>query len=323
VSPDPAPAPTPTSTPAVEPLFLGSPDVAQRRALATEPIASVERGRGGRSLGFKITLADGTVGYFKPEQSFSAAHWYSELAAYYLDRALGFGRVPPAAGRRIAWRELRRAAGSDARIEELAIADDGTLRGVLVAWVPELSRLSLGRGWERWIRIDPPPRASPLVRPAEYRDAVNRDDEPAVAEEELAGEPDRADRPAELSDLLVFDYLIQNVDRWGGGNTNVRTSGRGGPLLFFDNGAGFWPNPRVPLMEARLQIVQRFQRSTIDALRRFDRAAFARSLATDALAPVLDAAQIDGIVTRRDVVLEHVRALEERFGERIYFESAP
>ena len=50
---------------------------------------------------------------------------------------------------------------------------------------------------------------------------------------------DRADRGAELSDLVLFDYLIHNIDRWGGGFTNVRTRGEGGPLVFLDNAGGF------------------------------------------------------------------------------------
>ncbi len=75
--------------------FLGQPDADRIEALRTEEISEVTKGRGGRSLAFKITLADGTRGYFKPKQTFSAAHWYSELAAYYLDRELGLDRVPP------------------------------------------------------------------------------------------------------------------------------------------------------------------------------------------------------------------------------------
>jgi hypothetical protein len=58
-------------------------------------IAHVKRSYGGRSVAFKITLEDGTQGYFKPEQTVQSAQWHAEIVAYYLDRALGLGRVAP------------------------------------------------------------------------------------------------------------------------------------------------------------------------------------------------------------------------------------
>ena len=99
--------------------FLGEPDANKIAALRSAEIAQVTKGKGGRSLAFKITLADGTRGYFKPKQTFSAAHWYSEVAAYYLDRELGLGRVPPTTGRTFRWSELRKAAGNDERVSEI------------------------------------------------------------------------------------------------------------------------------------------------------------------------------------------------------------
>ena len=92
----------------------------------------------------------------------------------------------------------------------------------------------------------------------------------------VATEPDQESRPAELSDLIVFDYLTQNVDRWGGDFTNLRIRGPGGPLIYLDNGAGFWlGEQRLGLMEARLKALQRFRRATVEAVRRLDVDAFA------------------------------------------------
>src|SRR5689334_17742058 len=103
-------------------------DDAVRRDLATLPIEHVELGSGGRALGFEIELSNGSKGYFKPEQSF-AAHWYAELAAYYVDRALGLGRVPPAIGRKIPWSWLEHAAGRSPHAGEIVVQRDGTVRG--------------------------------------------------------------------------------------------------------------------------------------------------------------------------------------------------
>lgn len=302
------------------PAFLGEPDASRIASLRNAPLEQIERGRGGRSLAFRITLEDGTRGYFKPKQTFSAAHWYSEVAAYYLDRALGLGRVPPTTGRRLPWSALKKAAGSDDRISELGIAEDGTILGAFIWWIPEpLKRLRMGRQWERWVRVQKTLPITPYQRPVDYRSDLRG--RPGVREatdpsRPLAKSPDTAERPAELSDMIVFDYLTQNVDRWGGDFTNVRTRGPGGPLIYLDNGAGFWlGQQRLGLMEARLRALQRFRRATVEAVRALDVGALASAMNEDPLAPVLNRKQLDGLRQRRQAVLDHVDAMVERFGE--------
>ncbi|MDW8363807.1 MAG: hypothetical protein RMK74_15550, partial [Myxococcales bacterium] len=104
--------------PSGETYFLGQSESAVLRALATEPVVHAVKGSGGRSLAFKLTLADGTVGYFKPSQTFSASRWWSEVVSHYLDRALGLGRVPPTVSRRLPWAPLAQAAAGDRRLGE-------------------------------------------------------------------------------------------------------------------------------------------------------------------------------------------------------------
>ena len=303
------------------PGFLGEPDGPRIEGLRSEKIASVKKGKGGRSLAFKITLEDGTQGYFKPKQHFSAAHWYSEVAAYYLDRELGLGRVPPTTGRAFAWAELERAAGHDKRIRELEIEKDGTIEGAFVWWIPgPLERLKLGRRWERWVRVQKTLPITPYQRPVDYRSDLNgrpRVREATDPSRPLAGTPDTDQRAAEVSDMIVFDYLTQNVDRWGGNFTNVRTLGKEGPLIYLDNGAGFWPGEqRLGLMEARLKALQRFRRSTVEAVRNLDVERFKKRLAKDPLAPVLNEKQLDGLTRRQQAFLAHVDRMVARFGEQ-------
>jgi len=306
------------------PAFVGQPDADRINALRTAAISEVTKGRGGRSLAFKITLADGTSGYFKPKQTFSAAHWYSEVAAYYLDRELGLDRVPPTTGRAFRWSDLKAAAGRDERVSELGIAKDGTVKGAFIWWIPEpLKRIRMGRKWERWVRVQKSLPITPYQRPVDYRADLNR--RPGVREatdpsRPIAQAPDTEERPAELSDLIVFDYLTQNVDRWGGDFTNVRSRGPGGPLIYLDNGAGFWlGEQRLGLMEARLKALQRFRRSTIEALRKLDIERFSARLQGDPLAPVLNEKQLDGLAQRRSAVLRHVDTMVARFGEARVF----
>jgi hypothetical protein len=134
-------------------------------------------------------------------------------------------------------------------------------------------------------------------------------------------EPDDAERAAELSDLLVFDYLTQNTDRWGGGNANVLTRGAGGRIVFLDNAAGF-PNTAAAttaLMDSRLRVLQRFRRRTVAALRAFDVQQLARRMESEPLAPILDERQLAHIDERRNTLLTRVAEMEERFGEEAFF----
>jgi hypothetical protein len=307
--------------------FFGNADEPVRTALSTAQPVKIERGRGGRSLGFKMTLEGGQRGYFKGEQEFSAANWFGEVGAFHLDRMLGLGRVPTVISREFAWKDLAPAAGTDKRKSEMII-QGGKVRGAFVAWIEGgLKPLVQIDGWERWIRVKfwPSTAVSPFQRPAVWKYEANmarrggndwRTKQERLRRRNLKPVPDREERPAELSDLVIFDYLTRNIDRWGGGNANVLTRSDTGELVFLDNGAGFEPGEERPsLMEARLHVIQRFRRRTIDALRAFDLARFEARLATEPVQPVLTRSQLRGLEERRKALLEWVEECERELGE--------
>jgi hypothetical protein len=310
--------------------FFGVPDEPIREALRTKNPVTIEKGRGGRSLGFRITLEGGQKGYFKGEQVFSAANWFGEVAAYHLDRILKLERVPAVVSRQFPWAQLEPAAGSDWRKPEM-IVRNGMLKGAFVAWVDGGVRpLTHKEGWERWMRVKywPTTAVTPFQRPAVWaqehaqvrRLGVHwRSPQERARLRMLRPEPDRDDRPAELSDLIVFDYLIKNLDRWGGGNANVLMRGEKGPLIFLDNAAGFeGGDPRPSLIESRLRALQRFRRSTITAIRSFDLKKFEARLATEPVQPVLSRVQLDGLEVRRKALLAWVAEMEGMHGEAIW-----
>jgi hypothetical protein len=296
-----------------EPNFLGTADEPIRRVLGSAEIEKVKKGSGGRSLAFKLWLDGDTQGYFKPEQTF-AANWFSELASYYLDRELGLGRVPPAIGRRIEWDRLRVHAARDPKRTEVVVRD-GTVRGAVVWWVPDdPTRIKLPSGWESWLRIEPAQRPSPFQQPRDYF-RQNRGSARTLIPK--AREPKVAERLAELSDLIVFDYLIGNIDRWSADFTNVRTVGPAGVLMYLDNANGFELRKEPSkILEARLTFVQRFRKKTIEALRNLDVKALERRMAKDPLAPLLSEAQFDDLDTRRRRVLEHVASMRKQYGQQ-------
>ncbi len=295
-----------------EDRFLGADDAPILEVLAHGEIARIERGRGGRSLGFKIWFADGSRAYFKPEQSAGSTRWYAEIASYHLDRALGLGRTAPSVARTLPYDVLARAAGRDARLDEI-VARDGEVRGAMIHWIEgPLTPAPLAEGWERWVRVDARlPAVDPYVAPPHYRRALRaRPTRHAVAEA-----PDREDRAAELSDLVVFDYLTANQDRWGGNYTNVRTQGEGGPIVYLDNGAAFRPgrHQRDGLLDARLEAVQRFGADTLEAVRALDVDALAAELEDAGV--TLSARQRRGLAERQAHVLEHAEAMRAAHGE--------
>jgi hypothetical protein len=293
-----------------EPARIALPSDDVLESLREQPVVRAKKGGGGRSLSFRVTLGDGTVAYFKTEQTF-AAHWYSEVASFHIDRMLGLRRVTPVAARKLPWSRLSRAAGTDPRVSELRIGKDGSVRGALIAWIDgKLVPAALPDGWEAWLRVDEPKGATPFQRAGGWRSGKHKwaaDVEPHA--------PDTPDRPAELSDLVLFDYMIGNLDRWGGNFTNVRTLGHGGPLVHLDNANGFHRRDGGrDLLDAQLTAVQRFRRSTVDAIRAFDPSELEKRLEREPAGPILDREQLDALEVRRQRLLEHVDEMQHAHG---------
>lgn len=300
--------------------FLGDDDGPHLDVLSHGEITLIERGSGGRSLAFRLTFTDGSQGYFKPAQTFSGSHFYAEIASYHLDRLLGLGRVPPTVGRRLPWAPLRAAGAGDGRLDE-ALVDGESVCGSLSYWIPTpLVRLRAGLGWEAWVRFGGGLAISPFQRARLYAaQATGALELPEPVETTRAAErPDTDDRAAELSDLVLFDYLTENIDRWGGDYTNVRTLGAGGPLVYLDNAAGFIASHDTSpgFMDARLHAVQRFRRSTVEAIRGLSIDALRVRVEADACAPILDERLYAQLEERRTALLAHVDRMVAEHGER-------
>lgn len=226
--------------------FLGPLDRARDgvrlERLATAPIVDVVRNKGGATITLRVRFADGARAAFKPEQRHSASNYRAEIAAYHIDRVLGLGRTAPVLGRSIDARRVRQFlehAETDAswleRFDREVVVRDGKLRGALIAWHEK--RLVPAAPPHAWTRALSDAGAGTLP----------------------------AERAAEWTDLLAFDYLIDNTDRWSGGN--VLALGDQGPLVFLDNAAGFMRSAGAAPEDSPLAPVCRFRRQTVETLR--------------------------------------------------------
>lgn len=279
--------------------FMGSDDAAILRRVCSGSIARMQRNTGGSTLSFRVWFDNGSRGLFKPQQTNSVANFRAELAAYRLSRLLGLHRVPPACGRLVARAELQRIADAsgDAQFSERVmrevLARGDEVPGAMLYWVP--GPLENVPGVERWqVLLDP---AQPLA-------------------------PADADLAADLARLILFDFLIDNVDRWSGGNIlrqHPRTQGPG-PMLFMDNGAAFTVGQnglgaRPREQAQRLARVGRLPRAMVAALRALTAESISAAMREDPLGRLLGPAQIDAVLTRRDRILAHVDALIQAHGE--------
>ncbi len=246
-------------------------------------ISELRPNGGGKSITLRARFSDGTRAVVKPRQKASFSNHRGEIAAYHVDRLLGFGRTAVVVGRRLPLGLVLAAAGGDPKLE-------ARMRDELI----------------------PEPGAPPSVVEVAliaWHDGLLADAEPPRGWRE--SEPTLHD--GALTDLVVFDALIDNTDRWSGGN--VRSLGKGGPIIFLDNASSFLPYRAAQhlFLSKSLGELCTFRGATLTALVEPRLSArLARSLARDPLAPVLDDKSLAEVDVRREKILAATRACEDR-----------
>jgi hypothetical protein len=255
--------------------------------LASAPIVAIKRNTGGKGLTLRVRFADGQRAVWKPDQKKGAGTFRSEIAAWHLDRLLGFGRTAVVVGRSIGKSHVLAQldhADTDpeamARFEAELVEHDGRVSGAMIAWHDKTL-----------VNAEPP-------RNWEWPDA-------GVTESRIF----------EWSDMVAFDFLIDNTDRWSGGN--VLSLGKDGPLVFLDNAAAFSPGraQKNEMQSSRLESVCRYRPKTEDSLKRLAEkhtlgTALLASLAHDPLAPVLTEQHARAIDLRLEKLVEHFAACD-------------
>src|SRR5262249_19517428 len=132
------------------------------------------------------------------------------------------------------------------------------------------------------------------------------------------GEPIPADQQAmaaQLSDLVVFDFLTSNPDRYSGGN--MKMSPDGAQLFFMDNTMAFFIEPEGSLRNRQgLHRAQPFSPALYQALDRVTVPTLERILAEEIDTPyeILTPGEINAVVARRDFVRRYLDGLIAEFG---------
>jgi hypothetical protein len=131
----------------------------------------------------------------------------------------------------------------------------------------------------------------------------------------------RAPLARSLSDMLAFDFVIANGDRWSGGN--VKGDAAGTHVVVRDHDLAFASHATARQREMWKLVtqVERFSRGFVEHLRALDRGCLDRELGHDPAGgrgELLTERQIDDLLERRAALLSHVDALiAERGAPRV------
>ena len=277
--------------------FLGMSDELLLERVRTQPMVRFKLNHGGSSISFRVDFADGSRAAWKPTQTNTQTIPRKEIAAYRLNRLLGLNAVPPAAPRAVSHDELLSHLHPDSleylpRIKAETIFNPaGIAYGTASYWIPIIKDSGFDtpdgqRLTTAWLTVG----GEPIP-------------------------PDRASMAKQVSDLIVFDFLTSNPDRYSGGN--MKMSPDGTELFYMDNTMSFFVDPAGPEKNREVLFrTQRFSKSLYEALDRVTVPTLQRALAQEpgATYDILTPAEIAAVVGRRQAIQQHVRELIAKLG---------
>lgn len=269
--------------------------------LRSGKVERVKFNRGGSSISLRIDFDNGARAAFKPQQTNYQTIPRKEVAAYRVSRMLGLSSVQPAIGRSFDAEEIFARLDASAgryvsRLRQEIISQGGSIVGELSWWIPVIKTASVGGfdidsvegmvTWKRMLKVG-------AEIPAEDRQVVEQ-----------------------LSTMLLFDFLINNPDRWSGGNAKVSEDGR--TLYFMDNTMSFGAHPKAARrVRLYFQRAQTFSRSVVAKLRALDEDQVERALAEDTgpFEVLLTKDELEAMFSRRDIALSYIDELIAEHGE--------
>lgn len=273
-------------------FFLSSKsDVEVLRRIESAPLLSLRR-FGHTSIGFRSRIGPDEHVAIKPRTVASREGWAADVAAFRLARVLGMDQVPPVGIRKLRRDELVGLLRIDSpdEIEELMNAIvwdvDGSVPCEVTPWVRGMRDADLEDArrpmWTTWLDRE--------------NGALPAEDDRMLARD--------------ISQTLLFDWLIRNVDRMTGGNMQTDASGK--RLVVRDHNLAFGKGisshaHRETWRQALL--VERVSESFVEGLLRLDETWVREIARTRDGVVLLDEERIDGVLDRREKLVEHLREL--------------
>lgn len=238
---------------------------------------------------FHMDLGDGVEISFQPERPGQETFWRREVTSYHLARLLGIeNRVPPTVGKRVPLSAFGRFANGVG----LVVDRRGMVLGSASVWMPTLNRVHMHvdpnrREWVRWMNP-----ANPIA-------------------------PESMERARQVSEVLVFDYLAANYDRWNCCNI---TADENNNLVFRDNDAGWFPDVINRLGDPN--VVRRVPRYLFESVQRVTPEMVRESVSHDPMASsvhLVASRAYTGYELRRQALLANLRRMAARHGEAAVF----
>jgi len=312
--PDPVPAPAPAPAPPEPQVrqlvppppysgeFLGNPDEALLAPLRDHAIARAKFNKGGSSVSMRFDFSDGGRAAFKPDQTNLQSVPRKEVAAYRMNRLLGLASVAPALPGAFPREDVIAAMTPEAlqllpRFNaEVLSSEDGMVTGSLAWWIPEIVDAKLDGFhidsvdgivlWKRYLTIGE-------VIP-----------------------PEDVEILPQISELVAFDFLIDNFDRWSG--SNAKSSPDGKHVYFMDNALSFGLEETGQLkVRIYLKRSQKFSRHLYEALKVLDADDVTDAMMTDTgpWPRLLSEEEIAAMMKRRDYMVAYMDDLIADYGE--------
>ena len=295
--PDEAP---PANAPPWMGTFGGAADQTLLAPLREPAITGVKFNRGGTSISLRIDFENGSRAACKPNQIHIHSQPRREVAAYRINRLLGLASVPPAVGRRFRFSDivdhLRDPTHRKRVVAEGSPEKDGTVLAELSWWIPVLVEARI-QGftvdstdgvvtWKRYLKQGRP------------------------VPDDVAGVV------SQISQLVLFDFVINNADRWSGGNVKASDDGR--VLYFMDNTMSFGDDDNGHTKtRTYFERSEKFSRRMVENLRRLDRDTLRAALTSD-IEPfdfLLTDVEQKSVLARRDYAMRYIDRLIEQHGE--------
>ena len=283
---------------------------------------------GGSTLTFKLRLNGENVGAFKPLQKRKQSNYRAEIAAWRLCELLECDfSIPWNRPIRIEHSEFMRlydrtkSSKKSAYRKEFSdlewTKEDGQtwLYGTLKDWVPDFTRfpIEMKSLWQPWLsqnnyieEYKPLAEAlSPLAK-NQYTQKllpVILGQSPELTTKQLA---------AQISEVLVFDFLVGNWDRFSGVPSwwGVNSQFKDGRIVSIDNGAAF-PSYSNDKVFERYMMTERFSAHFIEALQNLDKDQTLKLLFPDATEREIKC--FEQFWKQREAVLTRIKQLSEKY----------